>query len=142
MKLSRPTIIAAAIAVPVVGVGSWTVMTSYRQAPEKPPPLLGATARPVERAAVACKDIAEVQRLVGRNADRDSVLAYLSVAQQEIALAAQGDPLWLSLQSGIESINKGLRQDEEPASELGIAIARDQCRRAGIYLEGSVHPSP
>ena len=83
-----------------------------------------------------------MQEFVKDNEDRDTVFGYLDVAKREIAVAAQQESIYLSLQSGIESIDRGLRTNDGPSSELGIAIARDQCRRANVYLPGSVRPSP
>lgn len=125
---------------PVVGVATWAIASSYRTTPQHAPGLLPAGSQPVQRAAAACHDVAKVQGFVASNADRDTVFDYLKVAEAELAIAAQAEPIWISLQSGVMSIDRGLRHDDAGASELGIAIARDQCRRAGIYLEGAVRP--
>jgi hypothetical protein len=138
----RAVAIAAVVVVPVLGLMTWALLAADHRSPDRPPAVLGAGARPVDRAAAACRVVEDVQGFVKDDEDSDTVFAYLTVASQELALAAQGDPSWLSLQSGVTSIQKGLREDDAGASELGIAIARDQCRRAKVYLPGSVRPQP
>lgn len=129
---------ALAIVGPILGLATWALVVGFRPSAPTPPPLRPAGTAPRLRAAAACHDLAAVQHLVATDADRDSVLAYLAAAHQELAIAAAAEPLWLSLQSGVASLDRGLRHDDAAASELGIAIARDQCRRAGVYLAGSV----
>jgi hypothetical protein len=96
----------------------------------------------VARAAAACHDLESVMSQVQHNASKDRVFAFLDAARREIALAAESEPIWLSLQSGLDSIKRGFERNDEASSELGIAIARDQCRRANVYLPGSVSPQP
>lgn len=136
----RALLVTAAIVVPVAGLVTWALVAADTSTPAAPRPMLGPSARPVERAAAACRDVERVQSFVADNESRDTVFAYLQVAQQELAVAAQQEPIWISLQSGVMSLDKGLREDDSSASELGIAIARDQCRRANVYLPGSVRP--
>jgi hypothetical protein len=136
----RAVALFAVIAVPVVALMVWALASADTSKPGQPPALLPSGARPVDRAASACRVIEDVQGFVKDNEDRDVVFDYLAVANREMALAAQSEPIWISLQSGMTSIEKGLREDDAGATELGIAIARDQCRRAGIYLPGSVRP--
>lgn len=136
----RNAVLAAAIAVPVVGMAAWAIGSSYRGTPERPPALLPTGATPVQRAAAACHDVERVQAFVAENADSATVFAYLDAATREIALAAEQQPMWLSLQSGIASLDRGLRRNDAGSSELGIAIARDECRNANVYLPGSVRP--
>src|SRR3954469_3606831 len=96
-----------------------------------PSPLSVGTA-PTQRARIACGHVEAVQARVKANSSQRLVFAYLDAAVAEISVAAQTEPIWISLQSGIESIRRGLQKDDQAASELGIAIARDQCRRAGV----------
>lgn len=137
----RALLIAAVIVVPIVGLMTWALIAADTSSPGEPPTVLGAGARPVDRAAAACRVLAQVQGFVADNEDRDTVFAYLEVAKREIATAARQDPIYISLQSGIVSIDRGLREDDAGAAELGVAIARDQCRRADVYLPGSVRPA-
>lgn len=109
--------------------------------PTARPVALPKAAAPTARAQLACQYVAAVQKQAKGNADRELVFSYLDAAVREISLAARTEPIWISLQSGIESIQHGLQRDDEAASELGIAIARDQCRRAEVYLPGAVRPS-
>jgi hypothetical protein len=106
-----------------------------------PSPLSVGTA-PMQRARIACGHVKSVQAMVKADSSGQLVFAYLDAAVAEISVAAQTEPIWISLQSGIESIRRGLREDKQADSELGIAIARDQCRRAGVFLLGAVRPEP
>lgn len=136
----RALLIAAAIVVPILGLMTWALVAADTSSPGEPPTVLGVGARPVDRAAAACRVVAQVQEFVVDDEDSDTVFAYLEVAKREIGTAAQQEPIYISLQSGIESIDQGLRKNDAASSELGIAIARDQCRRANVYLPGSVRP--
>lgn len=122
----------------VAAVVAGVLVFSDDSSPKRPPrPFqIGATA--VQHARQGCQEVAEVQAEVKADGDKDRVFAYLDAARQELAAAASAEPIWLSLQSGVESINRGLRRDDADASALGIAIARDQCRRAGVFLPGAV----
>jgi hypothetical protein len=136
----RALVVTAAIVVPVVGLMTWALVAADTSSPGKPPALLGPGARPIDRAGAACRVVEKVMGFVEDNEDRDTVFAFLEVAKREIGLAAEGEPIYISLQSGIVSVDKGLREDDAGATELGIAIARDQCRRANVFLPGSVRP--
>ena len=122
----------------VAGVIGAFVFLSDDSPPKRPPRGFAAGASPTQHAQQGCQEISEVQAEVKANGDKDRVFAFLDAARKELAAAASGDPVWLSLQSGVESLSRGLRKDDADASTLGIAIARDQCRRAGVFLPGSV----
>jgi hypothetical protein len=104
--------------------------------------LTSPAAPPGVQAQAACKNMDSVQRLIRADAPASQVFSYLSTATTQVGAAATGDPVWLSLQSGIQSIGTGLRSDDSRASTLGIAIVRDQCRRAGVTLAHFPPPTP
>ena len=107
-----------------------------RSGPQSPgsPQLTVPGAPPGLQAQTACANLREVQQLIRTNGAASRVLAFLDAAQTQINAAVAGDPSWLSLQSGIASLERGLRRDDTSATEVGIAIVRDQCRRAGVDL--------
>lgn len=138
-RLVVAVLVAALAATGVTGCGG---DQGDQTAPTRRPSPLSVGTSPQERARIACREIEAVQAQVKANAERELVFGYMDAAVGEVSVAARTDPVWISLQSGIESLRRGLRTDDEAASELGIAIARDQCRRAGVYLPGAVSPEP
>lgn len=79
-----------------------------------------------------------VQRLTATNAEARRVLGVLGVARVNIEAASQQDPTWRSLRSGVEAVQQGLQRNDLEAATLGMAISRDQCRLAGVYLQGAI----
>lgn len=142
MTCTRLVVSALVVAMVATGLAGCERDSRDDDAPTTRPSPLSVGTSPQERARIACLDIEAVQAQVTANTERDLVFAYLDASVREISLAARNDPIWISLQSGIESVRRGLQTDDEAASELGIAIARDQCRRAGVYLPGAVSPEP
>ena len=142
MSRRRAALVALAVGLPAVGLLTWALVAKGTSTPGPPPKVLGPVATPRVRAVAACRVVAQVQGFVAKNVASDTVFSYLDVAKRELELAAAQEPIWISLQSGVVSIDRGLREDDPGASELGIAIARDQCRSAGVRLPGSVAPEP
>jgi uncharacterized protein YbjT (DUF2867 family) len=142
MSRRRLIVIAVAALSLVGGLAAWGALAPGHGRPKPPPALLPVGTAPVARAAAACHDLESVMAQVTHNASKDRVFSFLDAGRLEIALAAESEPIWLSLQSGLDSIKRGFERNDEASSELGIAIARDQCRRASVYLPGSVTPEP
>ena len=139
MSRRRNALIGLAVVLPAVSLLTWALAASDTSTPGAPPAVLVSGASGT-RAAAACRVVAQVQDFVKDDVSSGTVFEYLRVATAELDLAAQQDPKWISLQSGVLSIERGLRNNDASATELGIAIARDQCRRAGVYLPGAVKP--
>jgi cytochrome c1 len=144
----KAAVAVSATVVLLAGLTTWGLLdrSSSSSEPDGPRAFVpGAT--PAQHAKAACDDIHVVQQLVRDNGSKDLTFTYLAAAREEMNAASSADPVWISLQSGVESIYRGLSKNEAAASELGIAIARDQCRRTGVFLDGSVgsptaSPSP
>ena len=103
---------------------------------------VSGNASSVQLAHAACENMDSVQKLVKGDASANEVFSYLNTAANQIASAANSDPVWISLQSGIDSVQTGLQKNDANSSSLGIAIVRDQCRRAGVTRAHVPPPSP
>jgi hypothetical protein len=133
--------IAGGVCVLLAG-GITALATLSTTKPGPAPSVTTAGASPNAQARAACLNMAGVQQLVRANANEVQVFDYLDPAETEIAAAAQADSVWLSLQSGIDSLAQGLRNDQAGPAQLGIAIVRDQCRRTGVQLARFPSPQP
>lgn len=126
---------AAAVAVAagvIAGVTVWGALDGGAAMPSRAPEPTSATS--AHDAHAACLDMKAFQQLVQQNGSATDVQAYLRTAVANITMAADRDQRWLSLQSGIASVQRGVSTDDADASQLGIAIVRDQCRQAGVSL--------
>ncbi len=82
-------------------------------------------------AARACEQVRLVEQLVGANADTDQVFAALEIAEREAGAAAEGDPRWLGLSGGVQSLAIAFRADDPRVARTGIDVVRAECSRLG-----------
>jgi hypothetical protein len=92
--------------------------------PKLPPDVTKARAN----AETACALMREVEALVNANAGASNVLDTVARARTSGRQAAARDVRWVSLSSGIEAVQAGLRHDDGPAASVGIRTVRSQCQ--------------
>lgn len=80
-------------------------------------------------ATASCRHIARFEDLIDDDAGTRAVLEALARAEQDAERAAAGDPIWVALASGVQSIRVALDTDSPGAARIGIDVVRTECRR-------------
>lgn len=82
-------------------------------------------------ATESCRSLARFEELVRLNAPVDQVQEVLDAAVRRAEVAARGEPRWLALAGGAQSVQLALDADDARAARVGIDVVRAECRRAG-----------
>lgn len=123
--LARRQALVGALVVGLCAAGAGIVLTSRTGAdpPLDPGQATGA-------AASACGDLQRFEELVRVNAPAKDVRAVLARAVRSSRLAADSDPVHLSLAGGAQSLQLALEADDARAARVGIDVVRSACRTA------------
>jgi len=54
-----------------------------------------------------------------------------AIASRSRKRGARGDPVWVALLSGVQSVRLGLKDNDPRATRVGIDVVRTQCARLG-----------
>ena len=81
--------------------------------------------------ASVCREMDVVQRSVVADRSASLVLRQLAEVRSAAARLSKKDSAWYSLRSGIDLVDSGVRSDNFRQTQLGISIARSDCRRLG-----------
>lgn len=91
-------------------------------------------------AARACSSMREVRDLVAADAAAPAVFAAMDRARDASDDAAERDPAWLPLASGIRAVRLALDEDDPEAAAIGIRVVATHCARAGAPIGASASP--
>lgn len=82
---------------------------------------------PSSAAASSCAHVRATESLIRANALSDRVFAELRSAVDASARAAEEDPVWVRLASGVQTLEYSLRNDDPDASRVGLELVRSIC---------------
>lgn len=95
-------------------------------------------ATPQQRARVlagqACATMGKVVDAINADAASSRVMNWMDEATAASAEAADLDPRWRSLTSGVEAVHFALKEDDASAARVGISVVEAQCKSAGVSV--------
>jgi hypothetical protein len=113
------------LAVPLLAV--LVAATAMRRTP-------ASTAAPRDEAVAACRTLRAAFDGVRRNHAAPDVLALLQESRDRAARAARIELRWGTLAAAIQTVQRGLNDNDEEAASAGRAVAADECASLGVAL--------
>lgn len=125
----RRSILALVVAL-VVTLGVALAISSRGQPPERSS-AAGVTATDIRLAErdgrAACAHYATALRLIDDNGSADAVRSALTAAVERANDAAERDPAWRPLSSGLGAVRVAVERDDPDAARLGVRVVRAAC---------------
>lgn len=87
-----------------------------------------------ESARLACSTMERVVDAINADAASSRVMTWMDEATAASAEAADLDPRWRSLTSGVEAVHFALKEDDASAARVGISVVEAQCKSAGVSV--------